>query len=269
MALRKCRPGAVDLGLAVHVLHTRNNLDLDLGRLIHAYLPTTTVGQRRWLGAVERALSSLGEPYVEWVARHALELGTSRAQIEASVCDISDWVRASWFAEIPKHTQRAIGNLVGTEGVKLVTRTFSPDMAVHTVRDLSSAWHEAVALDGSSSRVRLPAPWREAETVADLTIAPLTTAVEIAAEGRAMHSCVASYIPKVAQGDACLFSARRSDQRVATIEVGRINGGRGAAIVQMRGPCNAILGDKLQTILRRWAGQQAKWRLDGSPSESS
>ena len=243
MALRKCRPGAVDLGLAVLVA-TRNDPDVDLGHLIHAYLPATTVGQRRWLSAVKRALP-LGGPYVEWVARHAIELGTSRAQIEACVCDIQDWVRVSYFAEIPKHTQRAIGQLVGTEGIKLVTRTFSPDMAAHTVRDLSSAWHEAVALDDTASRVRLPAPWREGETVGDLTIVPLTTANEIVAEGRAMHHCARTYIHKVAYGDGYLFSARRGDQRVATIEVRRTGDGR-VVIAQACGPCNAVIAGKVR-----------------------
>ena len=101
--------------------------------------------------------------------------------------------------------------------------------------------------------------WREAETVAGLTIAPLATAAEVAAEGRAMHHCAASYIRKVASGDAYLFSARQGDKRIATIEVERT--GDRIGIAQMRGPCNALLCGNLQSTLRRWAGQRAKWKI--------
>jgi PcfJ-like protein len=256
LALRKCRPGATDLALGLNAL-VRGE-DLDLSQLIHAHIPSTTQGQRRWFRAINEALRR-GGPYVEWVARHALELGTTRGQTEAAVSDIGDFVRAGYIAQTPRHVIRAMGVRVDAEGAKFVTRPFSPEMTADTVRNLSAAWHEAVALDKSDSREPLPAPWRDAETVGGLTIAPLATAAEIAAEGRAMHHCARTLIPKVAAGNAYLFSVRQGDKRVATIEVERTRDGR-VAITQMRGLCNAILDKTLQTALRKWAGQQAKWR---------
>jgi hypothetical protein len=116
-------------------------------------------------------------------------------------------------------------------------------------------------VDRASIRASLLADGRGVFGVglAGLSIVPLATAAEIDAEGRAMHHCARTYIDKVAVGDCCLYSARRGDKRVATIEGGRTGDGR-VAITQMRGPCNAVLDAKLSAVLRRWAGQQAKWR---------
>ena len=257
LALRKCRPGVVGMALSLHADRLTGDPDVDLGRLVRAFLPATTQAQRRWFGAVRQAWH-IGGPYLDWVARHALELGATRAAAGASVSDIADWVRAGYIAGIPKHTLRAIGQHVGTEGVGFVTRAFCPSMAVRTVRDLSGAWHEAVALSGTYAQKALPPPWRDAETIAGLTITPLSTAAEIAAEGRAMHHCAKTLIPKVACGEAYLFGVRRGDKRIATVEVGRSYGS--VAIAQMRGLSNALLDSDLQRTLRRWAGQQTKWR---------
>jgi hypothetical protein len=133
-------------------------------------------------------------------------------------------------------------------------------MSTATVHDLCGAWHEAVELDSSAARARLPEPWREAGTIAGLTIVPLATAAEIVAEGRAMHHCARTRIDTVARGLSYLFSVRRGERRIATVEVKRVMDG-GVAIDQMRGPCNAVLDKPTQAMLRRWTGQRGKWKL--------
>ncbi len=133
-------------------------------------------------------------------------------------------------------------------------------MSVATVRELNNAWHEAVALSNPRNNAPLPPPWRNAEKIGSLNIVPLAMAAEIAAEGRAMRHCAATLIPSVLYGSSYLFSARDGDGRVATIEVRR-GGDAGVSIVQMRGPCNAILPKPLRARLQRWAGQRDKWTL--------
>ena len=59
MAFRKCRPGAVDLAAGLIIRSRDEDSDIDLGRLVHMFLPATTQGQRRWFGAVAGGAPSL------------------------------------------------------------------------------------------------------------------------------------------------------------------------------------------------------------------
>jgi PcfJ-like protein len=254
MAFRGLKPGAV-FSLLDWFAELKDEL-------IYATLPTTTLAQRRWLLAVSQS-TAVGGTYVDWTARNCHLLGCTTGNATAvHVSDIGDWVRASYIVGVPKHVRRALsGGRFSYEsfGDEHITRPFSPDMSVNTVKELSSAWHEAVALSDPKTNVPLPAPWRGATSIGDISVVPLDTAAAIAAEGRAMHHCARTIIPKVKSGDSYLFSARDGDQRIATIEVTR--NGEKISINQMRGACNSMLPKPLQAKLTRWAGERDKWNL--------
>ena len=156
MALRKVKPGAVLVAARLfdHDCEPVENVD----ELIHGFLPEGMAAQRRWFLALSPA-ARLGGPYVQWVARTSHLLGTTTQTTLAQVSDASDWVRASYIAGMPKHVQRALGHRPDASE-QHVTRQFSPDMSITTVRELSGQWHEAVALSNPRLNVNLPAPWR-------------------------------------------------------------------------------------------------------------
>jgi PcfJ-like protein len=259
MALRGLKPGAV----LDHLIYWDTFAELE-DKLIRATLPATTEAQRQWVAAVFEA-SRIGGPYVGWTARNYHLLGcTTKNAAAADIIDIGDWVRSSYVADVPKYTQRLLSGRLdcGNDldfGQQCVTRRFSPDMSLATVRELSSAWHEAIALSDPNTNVPLPAPWRNATRIGNISVVPLDTAAAIAAEGRAMHHCARTLIAKVKCGDSYLFSARDGDQRIATIEVGR--NGDGTFINQMRGACNSMLPKPLQAKLTRWSRERDKWNL--------
>jgi hypothetical protein len=257
MAFRGLKPGAV--------FHYQSGIFAELEeKVVHATLPPTTGRQRQWLAAVFQA-TKIGGPYVEWTARNYHLLGCATINAAAAhVFDISDWVRASYVAGVPKYIQQLLNRQLphGIDldlGQQCVTRRFSPDMSVATVKELSSAWHEATTLSDPKTNVPLPAPWRSATKIGDISVVPLDTAAAIAAEGRAMHHCARTLIAKVKSGDSYLYSAREGDQPIATIEVGR--NGEQIFITQMRGPCNSILPQPQQAKLTRWVLERDKWNL--------
>jgi hypothetical protein len=271
-ALRKVRPGAIgSVLMALNELRGHEAIADDWERgpwfnasIIHASMPGTTSGQRLWWRALYQA-AAIGGPYLEWVARNALGLRATTAEtVRTQVQDLGDWVANCYVAEIsemPAHVLRALahGNYVPARESRCITRRFSPDMSIATVRELCGAWHDAVSLSRPGANVELPAPWRDAETVSGLAIVPLATVADIAAEARAMHHCAASdgYIGKVRSGASYFYSVRDGDKRIATVEVERFNG-TGVSIAQMRGPCNAILPKPLQTRLSRWV-RRGNW----------
>jgi hypothetical protein len=59
---------------------------------------------------------------------------------------------------------------------------------------------------------------------------------------------------------------QRSERRpgLATIEVQRQSDGV-VRIVQMRGPCNALVPKATQQLLRRWCAQRNAWRVPAAP----
>jgi hypothetical protein len=256
MAFRGLKPGAVFYRLDWFA-------ELD-DQLIYATLPTITLAQRRWLIAVLQS-TTVGGPYVEWIARNYRLFGWPRINaIAAQVSDIGDWVRASYVVGVPRHVRQALSDrdrFFGKEtfGDEQITRPFSPDMSVTTVKELSSAWHEAIAFADPKANVPLPAAWRRATKIGTISVVPLDTAAAIVAEGRAMHHCASTLIAKVQRGDSYLFGARKGDQRIATIEVSR--NGEKIFINQMRGACNAILPPLIQAKLTRWVRERDKWNL--------
>jgi hypothetical protein len=83
------------------------------------------------------------------------------------------------------------------------------------------------------------------------TIREITTAEELAAEGRAMRHCVASFAGMIERGITSIWSLRQDGGRRLTVEV--IPSAR--AIVQARGKCNRLPTNAEKSILKNWAAQ--------------
>jgi hypothetical protein len=86
-------------------------------------------------------------------------------------------------------------------------------------------------------------------------IVELTSSAQLAAEGRAMHHCVATFSPSASRGECAIFALRRDDgngggtKHIATIEVelpGRVVG-------QVQGPCNQRVTASVMEKIARWA----------------
>src|SRR5208283_3866653 len=88
------------------------------------------------------------------------------------------------------------------------------------------------------------------------TIRELLCGRELAAEGRAMHHCVASYIRSCARRVTSIWSLQmhnhEGSQRILTVEV-RLSA---KTICQARGKRNVMPDAKGKDILRRWAAQE-------------
>jgi hypothetical protein len=258
MALRKIPPCAAHLALECGAVFDERP------HLLHAYLPASQPGAKRWLRAVAKA-REFGPPFVEWTARNAGHMGRTTAAVLAMVGDIADWVRASYVAGVPDHVlQVATGNEWRPSrrekcGANLITRRFDPSMNLHTVLDLSHEWHEAVAAHAPESSAPFPEPWCEGDTVAGYVIEPLATGRDLYVEGKAMHHCVSTYADRVAAGEAYFYSVKQDGERVATVELIRKDGK--ARLGEVRGPCNSIPKPSAFKATRKWLRTRDGFRL--------
>jgi PcfJ-like protein len=202
----------------------------------HWYLPEKTWEQRLWL----RAFKSRGtdDPdFTHWIARNVLKVGDRIRPVLNFLGDMNDWV-----SEAKREQPRCI------------TRPFSPDMSLETVRNESKLWHEAIAkCEAAESGYKIPAPWYPASQVEGYDFVPLDSAEELWKEGRAMHNCVGSYDRRVAAGNCYIYSVRQGDNRVATVELVRkewkVKPG------QIRAACNAEPPKEVKVAVRKWISE--------------
>jgi PcfJ-like protein len=210
---------------------------------LHWYFPEKTWEQRLWL----RAFKSRGtdDPdFAYWIARNVLKVGNRIHPVLSFLSDMNDWV---------KEAKR--------EQPRCITRPFSPDMSVETVRTENELWHEAIAkCEAVKSDYKIPAPWYPAGRIDGYQFVPLDSTEELWKEGRAMHHCAGSFDYRVAAGHCYIYSIRQGDTRVATVELVRKDGNVQAR--QIRAACNAEPPNGVRVAVRKWISNQQ--RLGGT-----
>src|SRR5262245_20187386 len=167
-------------------------------------LPKTTRKQRLFFLALG-AVKERGIPFDPWLGEF-IESMANRGAI-AELDEIVDWLRASEINSIPvEHFQivdrfRRLGLIhAHTElrrrdgGAEFVTRPFSPDMSLKTVRQLTAEWHEAVANNMTEGELRkFPQPWIDGAEIDRDKIVHVTDARSIYLASSAMQTCANGY----------------------------------------------------------------------------
>ena len=203
---------------------------------LQCYLPEKTWEQRLWL----RAFMSRGPDnpdFAYWIARNVLKVGNRIGPVLHFLSDMNDWVM-----EAKRKKPRCI------------TRPFSPDMSVNTVRTENELWHEAIAKrKADKSNYKIPAPWCPAGQVNGYQIVPLESTEELWKEGRAMHHCAGAYDYRVAAGKCYMYSVRQGDNRLATVELVRKQGK--VKPLQIRAACNAEPSKEVKIAVRKWISE--------------
>jgi hypothetical protein len=199
------------------------------------YLPDTTRGQQLFFRPFISKYYQTNDPaFALWIARNILALGNRIGPVLRELSNIQDWV-----VECRRETPRC------------VTRPFSPDMSVRTVRRESDAWHEAISkCKAEASPYKIPPPWYPPGQANGYQIVPLDSVEALYKEGRTMHNCVGSYDRQVAAGNCYLYSVRRDDNRFATVEL--VRNGASVRTRQIAGPCNAEVPKEITAAVRAW-----------------
>jgi PcfJ-like protein len=129
--------------------------------------------------------------FAYWIALNVLKVGNRIGPVLHFLSDMDDWVM-----EAKRKKPRCI------------TRPFSPDMSVNTVRMENKLWHEAIAkCKAAKSKYKIPAPWYPAGQVNGYQIVPLDSTEELWKEGRAMYHCAGAYDYRVASRSVRLADA--------------------------------------------------------------
>jgi hypothetical protein len=103
--------------------------------------------------------------------------------------------------------------------------------------------------DGSDAGIVFPAYEGPHVTVRGVTLRPLTSAVELSAEGRRMDNCVASWCEKLVEGNRWIFGGRLAGEPV-TVDLRHI--GARYVVVQVSGRHNQPISELQRERLRAW-----------------
>jgi hypothetical protein len=202
---------------------------------LHCYLPEKTWEQRLWLRAFMSRRTADDPEFVYWIARNVLQVGNRIGPVLDFLRDMNDWVM-----EAKRKRPRCI------------TRPFSSDMSLNTVRTENELWHEAIAkCKAPKSKYKIPAPWYPAGQVNGYQIVPLDSTKDL--WKRAMHHCAGAYDYRVAAGNCYIYSVRQGDNRVATVELVREQGK--VKPRQIRAACNAEPTKEVKTAVRKWVSE--------------
>jgi hypothetical protein len=240
MALRHIKPGTAHLATDVFRQHPK----------ILNFLPDTTWRQRIWLLSVNWVFRRVDADFGAWTARHVSELpGRTDQEVGSLISDIADWVSAG---KPELAFVRAMDGYRGPPpaGQEFVVRPFTSSMSFKTVTALSAEWHEAVATAMDGPDAAFPPPWYPAAKVGDLDFLPIEKSAELYREGAAMHHCIGTYVDAVQTGRYYVYSVRQGDERIATFAL--VRRAASAELSEIRGPCNALVPEKIVAAVRRW-----------------
>jgi hypothetical protein len=242
MVLRKVKPGVAHWAFGMEETLAQNP------GLIDAYMPQSLPRMRVWLKAVRFALS-VSSDFGEFIAKHATEVGATAVEASIWIEDAADWARACLPAR---------GQTPGP-GAEFVTRQFSPGMSVKTVTALTHEWLEAVASNMTGPSYEFPEPWAQPGKMGDYEIMPITNSGDLYREGNAMHHCAGTYGESVREGRCYIYSLRKDEARVATIELIQFDGR--VDIGQIRGSCNRSVPREIELAAQNWLKSQKTFRL--------
>lgn len=129
-----------------------------------------------------------------------------------------------------------------------ITREWTYD----TLMARQSHWH---LVEKQIDKTRVNVFWPEVLGMGELTSGvlffELTSLNALLMEAKRMHHCVPSYIDRCMAGDVCLFhlQQRGAAAERATLELRKTGQGRWQ-VSQLKGPCNATVGDELWAAAR-------------------
>lgn len=141
-------------------------------------------------------------------------------------------------------------------------------------------WHQEQAARRREEQARWQAGWKDADTrlykwesllsefvSGQYKVTPLITSSELREEGVEMHHCVSSYDWNCEQGDSRIFSIKKNDSRVATLEIRRVKQDitvEGSPdsykwiLAQVRGPANQDVDNEVKAIANETIRQYNK-----------
>jgi len=216
------------------------------------HFPRHPYQSAQWFGAVSEGGRWVHEEFALWCAQNfaapAVKRRRGRRRPAGSAFHIlSLW---AWYSSRPE-----------TRAHALIATPWNPDMQRQAAFTAAFDWRDSLELELTLGSRGVDNLWLRPGSMDGYAFQPLRTSAEIDAEGRAMRNCVRTYGDVVASGDAQLWSVRRNDVRIATLEIGRMGKSPVPSIRQLCLAENDEAPADLWLSVHRWFNAQGLVQL--------
>lgn len=207
-------------------------------RQISGRIPKSPAAAAGWLDWVSFAGQSAGDEFALWIAGQKPAFA---GNIRANAVPLRPLAIYAWFSMQS-----------GGPAHALIEKYWQPSMRYEKATLAMQHWLDQVAALFKTERPRRGPGRYSRRHSAGLRMVPLRTGSQLREEGRAMNHCVGTYANLVAAGECLIFSIRKGDDRLATLEI-RTPWRRNAyAIAQVQGPGNSRVSSEVWDFARNW-----------------
>ncbi|MEL7048204.1 MAG: hypothetical protein AAFO75_04435, partial [Pseudomonadota bacterium] len=212
-------------------------------RRIAARLPGHACDTAFWLQTLSFANEACGDDFALWLA-------------EQQIYDLAGEPPKLFgvFAAYAWHSTQA----AGSRAHDLIVVPWRPEIAFDTALCAAKSWLNRMRLVIQLGPGAISDPWLEAGRCGHFDFVALTDQVEILEEAQAMQNCADQYADRLSRDKCRLFSIRRGQHRVATLEIGPHPREAGVlAVTQLKARHNMPASIEVWQAAHAWLSSQA------------
>ena len=226
----------------------------DFVRRVGNWIPSDPTQTNIWLHWTLTAHQLCDEDFAVWIARKDF---SNKPDIEdATLMPLAAY---GWYSR----------NL-GHKACGFIDRPWQPNLRWHKAVGSAREWLTRCLFEYCGMGSGAFGRWSVPQRVGPYRIVPLRTSFDLNEEGRIMNNCVASYAGAVLLGSCLIYSVRRGDKHIATLEVrSDSEDQRRPFICQLLGPANREVDPPLRDAVQQWLVRQGDYPSVKSYSPTS
>jgi len=225
----------------------RNGIDLlptgeNFTRRVATRLPNSVHESAFWLDTLTFATEAASEDFALWLCEQHLNHDRASPQRMFSVL-----AAYAWFSRATT-----------TRAHSLIVVPWRPEIAFDTALCAAKSWWNRIRLVMQLETGVIKDVWLEPSNAQGFQFQPLIEQSEILEESHAMQNCADQFADRIARDKCRLFSIRRQDTRVATMEIGPHPRETGVlTIVQLKARHNMPAPLEIWQAAHYWLSTQA------------
>ncbi len=218
------------------------------GRRIVNLIPKDPAQTPMWLNWVLRGNSLCDETFALWISHQRISWAD-----HADASSVVPLAAFAWYS--------------GAEHVRargFIERPWTPELNLSKAISATKSWFTRCLEDTYDSRHASTGRWFVTQRRSGYRIVPLRTHADLQDEGNRMHHCVGDYANQVMMRTCLIYSIRRGNDHVATLEIrSDWRKERAPYISQLRGPYNDDVDEDVFNAASKWLARQGNYPFAG------
>ncbi len=202
-----------------------------------------------WLQWVLRGNALCDEAFAVWIARQ--DFWHENGPDAQTILPLAAF---AWYSTTERTTARS-----------LIDRPWKAKSSFGSALEAAQSWFVRCLNDYCNDVDGATGRWFVAQRSCRFRIVPLCTPKELVMEGKRMGNCVGSYERRVLTGASLIYSVRRRNAHVATMDIRPRSDRSGQPVIaQLLGPGNAPVREDVMGAAKHWLSRQGPYPFVGA-----